>query len=258
MSGKAKIITFSIDIEDMFDDKELSVIKNRVSEYEMGFILFHNNNRGLSSEEYKMLTQRFCEIAKDAETGIVTGSIYLEEENGTMETALYISEIGKIEGTVSKEYDECQLETAKEFDIYDTKVGKIGIVLGKDLWNIEIPRIMALKGAELLFVPDVKVLEKECDEEHIKGISIFNSVYIFYGIQEADGVKLVYVSPENELVNRKMDFSEEEVCQIDCAVISAIREPDYTFRSTMWWLLWGRKPENYKDILENYSGNEMK
>lgn len=108
---------------------------------------------------------------------------------------------------------------------------------------------MALKGAELLFAPNIRLQEKECAEEHIIGVAVYNLLYIVYCRQEDVGSRLVFVSPEEVLIEKNLDWKQSVVCIADMKQIAEIRKPDPTFQKTMWWLLYGRKPEMYGAIV---------
>jgi len=88
-------------------------------------------------------------IAPIAERGEVTGVVY--------NTAVLIDEKGKVLGCARKNYrwgvEKLSYREGKGYPVFETNLGKIGILICYDAELPEPARLLALKSAELVFVP---------------------------------------------------------------------------------------------------------
>lgn len=88
----------------------------------------------------------------------VACTLFIESEKDIYEnTAILIDDEGKIIGTYTKTHpvgEERQLvKKGMEYPVFDTKLGKIGMVICYDVCFPESSRILAIEGAELMIVP---------------------------------------------------------------------------------------------------------
>jgi len=249
MDRIASIVLLSLSREEIGKWTSTLIMEEQLKKNDIGFIQFKKADLAYFCENHDKVLEFLCELARKTKTELITGILYVIVQDEMLEQSVYIDKEGEIKGIVFKQHDEKQLSHAETFDIFKTTFGTVGIILGKDLWNIEIPRIMALKGAELLFAPDIRLQEKECVEDYIIGVAIYNLLHIIYCRQEDEGSRLVCVSPEKVLIEKNIDWNESVVCMADMNQIAEIRKPDETFQKTMWWLLHGRKPEMYREIV---------
>lgn len=95
--------------------------------------------------------------ARELKVHIIAPIMY-KNLNGKVEnTAVMIDDEGKILGHYSKTHpvgDERKyLQRGKKYPVFNTKLGKIGIVICYDVCFPETTRILALNGAELVIVP---------------------------------------------------------------------------------------------------------
>lgn len=109
-------------------------------------------------DENGQYVQAFCSIAKELNIGIViTG--YTTGINRPQNSAFVISKNGEILMKYSKVHtcdfaDERMLECGNEFKVCDFHGVKIGIMICYDREYPESARILMLKGAELILVPN--------------------------------------------------------------------------------------------------------
>lgn len=72
-------------------------------------------------------------------------------------TAVLMDDEGNIVGTYSKSHpvgdERVHLKRGNKYPVWDTKLGKIGILICYDVCFPETSRILALKGAQLILVP---------------------------------------------------------------------------------------------------------
>ena len=122
------------------------------------------------------LVKRFCESAKKWKMHIVAG-LYLTIEGKTYNCAVLIDDDGSIVGVHRKVHlpagEEYQVSHGDRIEVFDTKLGRIGMQVCWDMQFPETARIQALMGAELIVLPTV-------GWENIYGLcrAYENSVYI--------------------------------------------------------------------------------
>ncbi|MBE6921548.1 MAG: carbon-nitrogen hydrolase family protein [Ruminococcaceae bacterium] len=99
-----------------------------------------------------------CRKAKEYHCYIVT-SLRLVDEDGVLHnSAILIDRQGNIQGVSHKTHltineKERGLELGQEFPVFDTDFGKIGMLVCWEHFFPEAVRTLALKGAEMIFVP---------------------------------------------------------------------------------------------------------
>jgi len=127
-SGKANIIVFP--------------------EYTISWNFINQNNN---------FTKRFCELAKKYRIDIVTGSMLDKQNNKTYNTALYIDSSGRIRGTYRKinlwHTEASNIAFGNEICVFNTKYGKIGLVICWDLVFPELYRAMVKEGVKIVICP---------------------------------------------------------------------------------------------------------
>lgn len=146
------------------------------------------------------------------------------------------------------------------FKVYNTAYAKIGVGICWDQWFCETARILALKGAEIIFYPtaigsepDIKLDSKEHWQRVQMGHAAANTVPIvvanrvgkekgescelnFYGssfITDYTGAKIVEASRENE-----------EIIYAEYDLIENAKQREY------WSLLRDRRPSTYEDLIK--------
>jgi predicted amidohydrolase len=68
--------------------------------------------------------------------------------------------------------------SGSEIDVTDTKLGKIGILICREVWYPELARILALKGADIIFVPLGNIRYRETLKNILWSRAIENTVYV--------------------------------------------------------------------------------
>lgn len=112
----------------------------------------------LAIDENSQYIQAFCGIAKELNIGVViTG--YTKGINRPQNSAFVISKNGEILMKYSKVHtcdfaDERMIECGDEFKVCDFEDVKIGIMICYDREYPESARILMLKGAELILLPN--------------------------------------------------------------------------------------------------------
>lgn len=120
--------------------------------------------------------RRFAEMAKKWHM-FVTAGLYLTIEGKTYNCAVLFDRDGKIAALHKKIHlpagEEYQVTHGDKLEVFDTELGRIGMLVCWDLQFPEAARILALKGADLIICPTL-------GWENIYGLSraYENSVYI--------------------------------------------------------------------------------
>lgn len=137
------------------------------------------------------------------------------------------------------------------FPVFDTPFGRIGVQLCWDIFFPEGFRILALKGAEIIFAPTASAFEHSHKkwERAISAAAHSNGVFIlrvnrvgkeekqeFYGRSFCAG-------PDGEFISKPSGTSEGVVlADVDLSDMNTVRNE--------WVFLKDRRPEEYKEILE--------
>jgi predicted amidohydrolase len=212
-------------------------------------------------------SEALSECARTNKIVLVAGSVF--EKSGTKyyNTAMVFDESGKMLGKYRKTHipqDECFYEQEyfekgdSGFKVFDTKYGKIGVLICYDQWYPEAARINTLMGADIIFYPTaigaVKgIAQAEGDwqkawENVMRGHAIANGTFVcaanrcgaegrmeFWGgsfVCDAFGATLKRAGNKEEIVLADADLS---LCR-------NVREG--------WGFLRNRRPEAYSKITE--------
>jgi len=107
------------------------------------------------TREGKSLT-RMRALAAELRIYLIAPIIF-KAEGGVENTAFLIDDTGTILGSYSKSHpvgdEQKNFRRGKEYPVWDTPLGKIGIVICYDACFPETVRLLALNGAEIVFAP---------------------------------------------------------------------------------------------------------
>jgi N-carbamoylputrescine amidase len=137
------------------------------------------------------------------------------------------------------------------FPVFKTKFSPIGIQICWDNFFPEGSRILALKGARIIFSPTAAAFASQKRWEMvISGNAIANGIYIFrinrVGSEEKQDFygRSFCISPEGELLDKPTGLKDSiALIEIDLKRIDKARKE--------WPFMKDRKPEVYKEIAEN-------
>lgn len=168
--------------------------------------------------------QTLCKLAKEKGIYIIAGYAESVEILGRMyNSAAFIDDKGRVIGNMRKVYawgqEKLKFREGDKFPVYDTPLGKIGIMICYDAEFPEPSRIMALKGAELVFVPAVwSIPAARRWEVDLSGNALFNLMFMAGSNPVGDGAcgSSQVVGPDGE-VKAIASKTEEEMlyCTID-------------------------------------------
>jgi len=198
------------------------------------------------------------ELSRDCEVVIIC-PIFEKGEEGFFNSAVVIDAGGKILGQYRKIHVP-QIPLWEEkyyfspgnlgFPVFKTKFAVIGIQICWDNFFPEGSRILALKGAQVIFSPTAAAFASHKRwETVISGNAISNSVYIFRINRVGSEEKQYFygrsfcVSPEGELMDKPTGMKEAiAFIDIDLKEIERVRKE--------WSFFKDRRPEVYQEIFQ--------
>ncbi|KJS83203.1 MAG: hypothetical protein JM58_13140 [Peptococcaceae bacterium BICA1-8] len=184
-----------------------------------------------------------------------------------LNTAVLIGPQGEIIGRAAKSFlwhfDEKWFSSGENFEVFDTKFGRVGMIVCADARQPEIPRILALKGAELIIdltnlvtsdnQPD-KLSNPQC-EFMLPTRAIENRVWMIVANKvgiEADTVvycgRSCIISPEGSII-KMASSNDQEIAFAEIDLDTSKDENNFTGHFTSFE---ERRPEIYKIINDNY------
>lgn len=196
------------------------------------------------------------DLAKNLKVHLIAPIMFATTDGECENTAVFIDDEGEVIGTYSKTHpvgDERKyLQRGKEYPVWDTKLGKIGILICYDVCFPEASRILALKGAELVIVPSAwraSYYFKEWWDINLSCRALDNLLYIAAVNQCGATGKEIFAgktqvrNPIGELLST-CNVEEEKILyqQIDLSRIKKDRE----FNT----VLIDRHPEDYASLSE--------
>lgn len=135
-------------------------------------------------------------VTRESKVVLVGGSIYEKAGKKMYNTSVVFDDDGTILGKYRKVhipndqsfYEQHYFDPGKEYRVFETKYGKIGVLICFDQWYPEPARVLRLKGADIIFYPTaigwVKGIEpvegdwREAWEGVQRGHAISNSVAV--------------------------------------------------------------------------------
>lgn len=135
------------------------------------------------------------------------------------------------------------------FPVFDVGIAKIGVQICWDNFFPEGARILALKGAQIIFSPtaSASIASRPTWEKSISANAIVNGVYIFRVNRTGKEARQEFygnsfcVNPEGDITGSPGGSQEGVViCSVDLKIVSRARKE--------WGFLKDRRPEMYGEI----------
>lgn len=193
------------------------------------------------------------DVAKEKDIYLVGGSIpELDDEGKVYNTSFIFNNKGILVGKHRKihlfdidvknkiSFKESEVLTGgKDITIVETEYGKIGVAICYDIRFPELIRIMALKGAKIVFIP--AAFNMTTGPAHwetlFKSRALDNQIYVA-GISPARNINYSYVAYGNSLVaspwgniTNRLDENEDIIIEeIDLDYIEEVREAIPVFK----------------------------
>lgn len=187
------------------------------------------------------------------ENGVYVAFGFVEKEGATIyNSAALIDDKGELAGRYRKAHlvagmEEESFSKGSEFPVFDTPMGKIGIMICWDSVFPEVARLLALHGAEVILVPEAveKGIEAEW-ELALRARAFDNGVYILSCNHVGRDRELTYfgqssaISPMGEVLCKLDDAEGILYHEIDMDAVPECRDYFYMLRQ--------RRPEVYTDL----------
>lgn len=212
------------------------------------------------------VTDVFAEIAARRGCYILCGTMVEREEDRYYNTSVLLDDAGRIAGKARKIHrfsaELLSIEAGDEQLLVETPFGKLGVCVCSDFWIVEMPRMLALQGAEIIAVPGAALvgnlgITRPC----IQANSSYNVCYTLFAgpvgsvtgsrggreVSIAVGGCSTAAAPERLLAS--LD-SEEGVllAELDMEELRTARTVDLSFKRSLYWCLHGRLPKLYGGI----------
>ncbi|WP_242828692.1 carbon-nitrogen hydrolase family protein [[Clostridium] symbiosum] len=202
----------------------------------------------LDGESVTVMRKLAAELSVYLAAPIIYAAANGEAEN----TAVLINDEGEIEGTYSKSHpvgdERTYFQRGNEYPVWNTKLGKIGIVICYDVCFPETSRILALRGAELMLVPSAWRAShyfKEWWDLNLACRAIDNLLYVAavnrcgQSGEEIFAGKSQVISPIGEVL-AAFDVEEEGILYQEIDLERVAKEREFNT------VLTDRHPEDYK------------
>lgn len=166
--------------------------------------------------------------------GAIYNTCYVFDREGKQiakHRKMHLFDINISGGQYFKESDT--LTAGNDITVFDTEFGKIGVCICYDIRFVELSRIMALEGANMIIVP--AAFNMTTGPVHwelsFRARALDNQVYTI-GVaparnQHADYVSYgnsIVVSPWGEVISRLSEKEDIAFCDIDLNVVNKIRQ----------------------------------
>lgn len=201
--------------------------------------------------------QTLCKAARDHNVHLIFGFVEQGEKDGKpclYNSAAFVDNEGTAIGCYRKSHlvegeETSFFEKGMEYPVFDTKIGKVGIMICWDTAFPEVARIMAIKGAQIIAVPAAWENPKGDDWDIVQSARSFDNVlYVascnhvgrdrdlsFFG-------KSKIVGPLGKTISQAEEEETAVMAEVDLSILNELRNGYYA-------LLKDRNPETYGDIL---------
>ncbi|MCN9244634.1 carbon-nitrogen hydrolase family protein [Streptomyces sp. RY43-2] len=212
-------------------------------------------------------------IARRKGCWIICGSVIERTDDGTYyNTAVVLDDTGAIVAKVRKVHlfsaEFVALRAGEEAVVLDTPFGRLGICVCSDFWIQEMPRLLALKGAEIIAVPAAALRNNlPATKPCVLSTAVLNAADVLYvgSIGKVSGERggrtvtidlaghSTVATPEG--ITAELDEEEAVLyADLDLERLRQLREIDFSFQKTLYFGLHGRRPELYERLLKHADG----
>lgn len=211
-----------------------------------------------------ILTNQLSALAKELKIVLVAGSIFEKNEGKFYNTSLVYDTDGKLLGKYRKMhiphdpsfYEQNYFEKGNlDYQVFDTKFGKIAPAICYDQWFPEVARILALKGAQIIFYPTAIGTVKGVEEVEGDWQTAWRIAQMGHAVVNGIIVAAVnrtgsegemnfwggsFITQFGKLFNKITNQEEIIICEVDLSLNDKIKQG--------WRFFKERRPETYKEI----------
>ncbi|MFF2910176.1 carbon-nitrogen hydrolase family protein [Paenibacillus sp. NPDC057934] len=218
------------------------------------------------------ITTALGKLAKKYTTYILCGTIVERDNDKYYNSCVLLNDEGEIVGKARKIHryssELSNIEAGTEQMLVDTPFGKLGVCICSDFWIPEMPRILALRGAEIICIPGGSLTQNiSTTKSCMIANSVQNVCYTLYasivggieGVRSGRKVSIKFEGHSSVAGPRGMIESLDKepgviITELDMNELRSLRQVDTSFKETLFWSLWGRQPDLYKRLSEPYVG----
>jgi len=216
------------------------------------------------------VTKILGEIARRKRCYILCGTVVEREEDRYYNTSVLLDDRGRIVGKARKIHrfsaEMLSIDCGDSQLLVETPFGKLGVCVCSDFWIVVMPRMLALRGAEIIAVPGAALkgnlgITRPC----VQANSSLNVCYTLFngGVGKVTGERggrevsievagcTTVAGPEG-LVATLDDEETIVYADLDLDYLRTLRTVDLTFKRSLYWCLHGRLPQLYSGICEDY------
>lgn len=196
---------------------------------------------------------KLCKVAKERGVYIIASLALESDLKGVLlNSSVLINEQGEIDGVYSKNHlwalERFYFKNGNEIPVFETKYGKIGIMICYDAGFPETARILALKGAEIIFMPSAwRIQDKDMWDINISARSLENTVFVAavnrFG-REGD----LYLFGNSKVANTRGKIIAESLNECEEILICDVDLDELSSRRAIVPYLKDRRPEQYSLI----------
>lgn len=199
--------------------------------------------------------RRMCALARELQVYLIAPIFVKYKDGRCNNSAFLISEEGKIIGSYAKthliECEKGQYEAGTQYPVFETKYGKLGILICNDLCFVESARLLGIRHADIIFVCAAwRFLEDSSHwwEQMLRAHALNNQVFVAAvnrvgpaGDKFFAGESMV-VGPDG-FIKKKLLFPEERILiqEISADEIKVSEAANISILSD-------RKPEDYREL----------
>ena len=218
------------------------------------------------------VTERLSRLAAEKGCYVLGGTMVEREGDKYYNTCVLIDDTGRIVGKARKIHrfsaEMLAIEAGEGQLLVDTPFGRLGVCVCSDFWVVEMPRMLALQGAEIIAVPGAALvgnlpITRPC----IQASASFNVCYTLFagGVGAVSGERAgrtvsiqvggcsTVAAPEGLLAT--LDGEEAVLrAELDMEHLRTLREVDLSFKRSLYWCLHGRLPHLYGPLTQHYVG----
>jgi len=220
---------------------------------ELFYLLPPAENTGSAAESVpNALTEAFSSKAREYGVYIIGGSFYEKRKDGNYNTSLLFDRSGEIIGSYSKTHlldafgfrESDSTIAGKELPVFRLDFAVIGITICYDLRFPEIYRMLALKGADIIFAPSAFLSTTLHWEILVKAAAVQNLVHMVgvNGVGEYKGISFVGRS----MIVDPRGISLATAPDRECAIYAEINLDDQEELRRKICVLENRRPDLYK------------
>nr|VFK29655.1 MAG: N-carbamoylputrescine amidase [Candidatus Kentron sp. MB]VFK74857.1 MAG: N-carbamoylputrescine amidase [Candidatus Kentron sp. MB] len=218
------------------------------------------------------ITDLFGERARKYGTYILCGTIVERDGEHYYNTSPLLDDQGRLVGKARKIHrysaEMLAVEQGTEQVLVDTPFGRVGVCVCSDFWIQEMPRMLALRGAEIICVPGASIVQNlGITRACIQANSAHNVCYTLYTsiVGKVTGARAgrtitvelggyATITSPDEIIATLDDEEDVLIATLDMNYLRESRTVDPSFQRSLYWCLWGRQPERYGQLMQPYVG----